>query len=262
MDILSGWGCTILETVIWNILHLISVRFHQINADLVNHHFGLLTNVFSPSWRDRLLILIALQMCMTSILSRSPERRIRVKPSEPHPVEKKHLLPKCLEATPALCLLLLEIHNSIRLVSWKDAMTLCTLSLFLVLQTWGMGHGEFLSYQLVYIDVICLGSACSPYQQIALSTFFIRKDAFRAEKQSLWHTTGLTDLDELFYFNVPPINVCHQRLELLIPAVLTHKTYSLSLHFSISLDHTLFPAVAIWLSSLSLLKLCFKSPPI
>lgn len=31
---------------------------------------------------------------------------------------------------------------------------------------------------------------------------FIRKDAFRAEKQSLWHTTGLTDLDELFYFNV------------------------------------------------------------
>lgn len=152
----------------------IAFYFSQINAGLLNHHFGLLTNVFRPSWKDRLLILIILQMCMTSTLSRPPERRIRVKPSRPHPVgkKKKHLLSRCGEDTPTLCLLLLEIHNSIRLVSWKDAMTLCTVSLFLVLQTWGMGHGEFPCYQLVYIDVVCLGSACvSPSQQIALSTF-------------------------------------------------------------------------------------------
>lgn len=106
-------------------------------------------------------------------------------------------------------------QHRVRLVSWKDAMTLCIVSLFLMLQTsyeeWVMVDSWWTSswFTLLWLDWGQL--VLPPDQQIVLSTSSMGKGPFRAEMQALWQITGLIDLDVVVSFKcwlsfVPPIN--------------------------------------------------------
>lgn len=131
-------------------------------------------------------------------------------------------------------------QHGVRLVSWKDAMTLCIVSLFLMLQTsyeeWVMVSSWWTSswFTLLWLDWGQL--VLPPDQQIALSTSSMGKGPFRAEKQALWQTTGLIDLDVVVSFKCwlefrSANKLHHQSLLLLVPAVWIRNAHPLLHNF-------------------------------